>query len=136
MQTIAAQSNTEAYYSGEVLIFLIITETARAPTRVQKMLSIEYIREAIIFTDPTDDFYFRIQETLEYLVFEGSENPPQRIRYRNQYEFPDVRIEAVRILGTLNTTEAGNALRELLLHEKNTDVLYEAENALSRLGEK
>jgi HEAT repeat protein len=108
---------------------MIIRETARASTREQKFIALEYIGDAINRGNNSDD----IRQTLEYLSREG-----RRIQARENgrltNNFPDVRRQAAKYLGQLGTEEARKSLIEICQFENEPMVLQEAIKSLGDIG--
>jgi len=135
-QTAAAQTgasremSVEESYLQESIEIMIIRETARAHSREQKLIALEYIREAIGRGNTNDE----IRQTLEFLSREGRRNVA-RESGRLMNNFPDVRRQAARALGTMGTEEARRSLLEILQFENEPMVLQEAIKALGDIGQ-
>jgi len=135
-QTAAAQTGAsremtvEESYLQESIEIMIIRETARAQTREQKLIALEYIRDAIDRGNTSDE----IRQTLEYLSREGRRNMA-RESGRLVNNFPDVRRQAARALGTMGTEQARQSLLEILQFENEPMVLQEAIKALGDIGQ-
>jgi len=134
VSTVIAQSNTremsvEDTYLQSTIELMIIRETARATSREQKLIALEYIGDAIDRGNTSEE----IRETLEYLSREG-----RRIQARENgrltNNFPDVRRQAARYLGQIGTEEAKNALLEICQFENEPMVLQEAIKSLGDIG--
>jgi HEAT repeat protein len=135
VSTAAAQNpppnelTVEQSYLQESIELMIIRETARASTREQKFIALEYIGDAINRGNNSDD----IRQTLEYLSREG-----RRIQARENgrltNNFPDVRRQAARYLGQLGTEEARKSLVEICQFENEPMVLQEAIKSLGDIG--
>jgi hypothetical protein len=119
----------EQSYLQESIELMIIRETARASTREQKFIALEYIGDAINRGNNSDD----IRQTLEYLSREG-----RRIQARENgrltNNFPDVRRQAAKYLGQLGTEEARQSLIEICQFENEPMVLQEAIKSLGDIG--
>jgi len=134
---LAAQSTTtgrtemsvEQSYLQQTMELMIIRETARASTRDQKFIALDYIGEAINNGNTSDD----IRQTLEYLSREGRRTVV-RENGRVMNNFPDVRRQAARYLGQLGTEEARDALLEICQFENEPMVLQEAIKSLGDIG--
>jgi HEAT repeat protein len=108
---------------------MIIRETARASTREQKLISLEYIRDALDRGSTNDE----IRQTLAFLSSEGR-STVTRESGRIVNNFPDVRRQAVRYLGQVGTEEARQSLIEVLQNESEPMVLQEAIKSLGDIG--
>jgi len=129
---VAAQGRemtVEESYLQESIEIMIIRETARSNTREQKMISLEYIAEAIERGNTSDE----IRQTLEYLSREGRRSVA-RENGRVVNNFPDIRRQAARYLGQIGTEEARKTLLEILVSENEPMVLQEAIKSLGDIG--
>jgi len=79
----------EESYLQESIELMIIRETARADSRDQKLIALDYIRDAINRGNKNDE----IRQTLDYLSREGR-NSVNRQNGRIINNFPDVRRQA------------------------------------------
>ncbi|MCL2410466.1 MAG: HEAT repeat domain-containing protein [Treponema sp.] len=120
----------EESYLQEAIELMIIRETARSRTREQKMISLEFIREALDRGNTHDE----IRQTLAFLA-EESRRSIVIESGRIVNNFPDVRRQAVRLLGQVGTEEAAQSLREALLVENEPMVIQEAIRSLGIIGE-
>jgi HEAT repeat protein len=105
-----------------------IREQSQATGRNKKLESLEYIREAV----GKGDRSLEIQLALEKLALEGLVN--QTRENGRLANYPDVRTEAVIILGDMGTPEAMNTLLRLLPAEYEPMVLTEAIQSLTKIG--
>ena len=130
---IGAQSNSEMSveesYIQETIELMIIRETARATSREQKYVALEYIGDAIGRGSKNDE----IRQTLEFLSREGrrviaTENG------RVVNNFPDVRRESAKYLGQMGTEEARKTLLDICQYENEPMVLQEAIKSLGDIG--
>ena len=135
ISTAAAQSTTgreqtvEETYLREVIELMIIRETARSITREQKLISLDYIGDAISRGNTNDE----IRQTLDYLSSEGTQiRTIENGRLVNN--FPDVRRQAARYLGVIGTEEARQSLLSILQFENEPTVLQEAIKSLGDIG--
>jgi len=128
-QTSRNEMTIEESYLREAIELMIISETARATTREQKMISLEYIGDAIDRGSRNDE----IRRTLEFLSLEGTRNIA-RENNRVVNNFPDVRRQAAKYLGQLGTEEARVSLIEVLKFEREPMVLQEAIKSLGDIG--
>ena len=122
------QSVEEAYLQ-EAIEMMIIRETSRTDSREQKLIALEYIETALERGSTNDE----IRATLEYLSLEGTQNQV-RERGRLMNNYPDVRRQAARHLGTLGTPEAKAALIRICTTENEPMVLQEAVKSLGTIG--
>jgi len=135
VSTVIAQSNSgremsvEDTYLQTTIELMIIRETARASSREQKLIALEYIGDAIDRGNTSDD----IRQTLEFLSREGRRTVA-RESGRVVNNFPDVRRQAARYLGQLGTEEARDALIEICQFENEPMVLQEAIKSLGDIG--
>jgi len=113
-------------YSIEVMI---IRETARANSREQKLIALEYIGDAIAHGNTSED----IRLTLEYLSSEGRRTVA-RENGRLMNNFPEIRRQSARYLGQLGTEEAQSALLQICQFENEPMVLQEVIKALGDIG--
>jgi hypothetical protein len=133
VSTIVAQEIPEIkkVYTDEADITIII-EIAKGNAREYKLISLEYIKDML--ENRNRNFYKSshviniIYEALEYLAFEGTVNTS--ITDNTINDFPDIRHEAVKLLGQLGIIEARTALIEVLKYENDASVLHEAIRAL------
>jgi HEAT repeat protein len=135
VSAIAAQSNiggdlsVEASYLNESIQLMIIRETARASTREQKFVALEYINDAINRGSKNDD----IRQTLEFLSREGRRSIAiENGRVVNN--FPDVRRLSAKYLGQIGTEEARKSLLDICQYENEPMVLQEAIKSLGDIG--
>ncbi|MCL2804484.1 MAG: HEAT repeat domain-containing protein [Treponema sp.] len=125
----AAQQTVEESYLQETIEVMIIRETARSQSREQKLISIEYIKEAIERGNRNDE----IRQTLAFLASEGSRSVA-RENNRVVNNFPDVRRQAVRYLGQMGSEEARKSLIDVITSEREPMVLQEAIKSLGDIG--
>jgi HEAT repeat protein len=135
VSAVSAQTNSgkettiEESYLRESIELMIIRETARAETREQKLIALDYIRDAINRGNKNDE----IRQTLDYLSREGR-NSVNRQNNRVINNFPDVRRLAAKYLGQLGTEEAQRSLMDITQYENEPMVLQEAIKSLGDLG--
>jgi len=135
VSTVAAQSNSgkemsvEESYLQESIELMIIRETARAYTREQKLIALEYIGEALGRGSTNDE----IRQTLDFLSREGRASTA-RENGRVVNNFPDVRRQSAKYLGQIGTEEARRNLIEIISFENEPMVLQEAIKALGDIG--
>jgi len=135
VSTVFAQTRTgtektiEESYLQESIELMIIRETARAESRDQKLIALDYIRDAINRGNKTDE----IRQTLDYLAREGR-NSVNRQNGRVINNFPDVRRQAAKYLGQMGTEEAQRSLMDITQYENEPMVLQEAIKSLGEIG--
>jgi HEAT repeat protein len=138
VSTAAAQSNSSARnnemtveesYLQESIEMMIIRETARAYSREQKMVALEYINAALDRGSTNDE----IRQTLEFLSREGRMNQA-RENGRLMNNFPEVRRQSAKYLGKMGTEEAKQSLLEICTFENEPMVLQEAIKSLGDIG--
>jgi hypothetical protein len=133
--TAAAQNNSqkemsvEESYLQESIEIMIIRETARAYTREQKLIALEYIGEAINRGSTNDE----IRQTLEFLSREGRMNMA-RENGRLMNNFPEIRRQSAKYLGKMGTEEARKSLLDICTYENEPMVLQEAIKSLGDIG--
>jgi len=129
----AAQSNNEMTveesYLQESIELMIIRETARASSREQKFIALEYIGYAIDRGNKSDD----IRQTLDFLSREGRRSVAME-NGRVVNNFPDVRRQSAKYLGQIGSEEARKTLLEICQFENEPMVLQEAIKALGDIG--
>jgi hypothetical protein len=119
----------EELYLREIIELLIINETARSQSREQKLISLEYIGEALERGNRNDE----IRQTLEFLALEGTQSRTREAG-RVVNNFPDVRRRAAVHLGTFRTVEATNTLLTILDVEDEPMVIQESIKSLGDIG--
>ncbi len=123
------EMTVEESYLQESIEMMIIRETARADTREQKLIAIEYIADAIDRGNTSDE----IRSTLEYLSREGRRSVA-RENGRVTNNFPDIRRQAAKYLGVIGTEEAQRSLLEITQFENEPMVIQEAIKSLGDIG--
>jgi HEAT repeat protein len=119
----------EQSYLQESIELMIIRETARAETREQKLIALDYISDALERGSTSDD----IRQTLDFLSREGRRTVA-RENGRVTNNFPDVRRQSARLLGQMGTAEAQRSLLEITQFENEPMVLQEAIKSLGDIG--
>jgi len=127
--TARREMSVEETYLQESIELMIIRETARAYSREQKLISLEYISDAIERGSTNDE----IRQTLEYLSREGR-MIQARENGRLVNNFPDVRRQAAKYLGQLGTEEARRSLLDICRYENEPMVIQEAIKSLGDIG--
>ncbi|MDR1839544.1 MAG: HEAT repeat domain-containing protein [Treponema sp.] len=133
VSNVAAQSNNEMTieesYLRETIELMIIRETARASSREQKEVALQYIGDAIQRGNKNDD----IRQTLEFLSREGRRSIAME-NGRVVNNFPDIRRQSAKYLGQLGTEEARQTLLQICQYENEPMVLQEAIKSLGDIG--
>jgi hypothetical protein len=124
-----SEMSIEESYLQEAIEMMIIRETARADSREQKLISLEYIGNALERGSTNDE----IRTTLEYLSLEGTTN---RVREKGRLmnDYPEVRRQAAKYLGVVGTKEAKAALIRMCTSDIEPMVLQEAIKSLGSIG--
>jgi HEAT repeat protein len=103
----------------------MIQATSQSNSREQKLLALSYIGSVLEKGNPSDE----VRLVLERLSLEGTKNRViESGRLTN--DFPDVRREAARQLGSVKTQDAQAALIRILNAENEPMVLQEAVKSL------
>jgi len=135
VSTAAAQNNSrremsvEESYLQESIEIMIIRETARAYSRDQKLIALEYVGKALNRGNTNDE----IRQTLEFLSREGRISSA-RENGRLVNNFPDVRRQAAKYLGQIGSEEARKSLIDICTFENEPMVLQEAIKSLGDIG--
>jgi len=124
-----SEMSIEESYLQEQIELMIIRETSRSDSRDQKMMALEYIDGALKRGSTNDE----LRTSLEYLSLEGTQNVARESgRVVNNY--PDVRRQAAKYLGTVGTKEAKNVLIRICSADNEPMVLQEAVKSLGTIG--
>jgi len=123
------EMTVEESYLQESIEIMIIRETARAHSRDQKLIALEYVRDAIERGNTSDE----IRQTLQFLSMEGR-MIQARESGRLVNNFPDVRRQAAKYLGQMGTEEARQSLLLICQHENEPMVVQEAIKSLGDIG--
>jgi HEAT repeat protein len=128
-QSSDSEMSIEESYLQEAIELMIIRETSRGDSREQKLLALEYIGDALERGSTNEE----LRTTLEYLSLEGTQNRvTQGGRLTNNY--PEVRRQAARYLGTVGTKEAKDALIRVCTSDNEPMVLQEVIKSLGTIG--
>jgi hypothetical protein len=124
-----SEMSIEESYLQEAIELMIIRETARSDSRDQKLIALEHIENAIERGSTNDE----LRTTLEFLSLEGTQNRAmQSGRLVNNY--PDIRRQAAKHLGSVGTKEAKEALLKICAVDNEPMVLQEAIKSLGTIG--
>jgi len=133
ISSVSAQNNPdmtiEQSYLQETVELMIIRETARASSREQKFIALNYIADAIDRGNKSEE----IRQTLDFLSREGRRTVAME-NGRVVNNFPDVRRQSAKYLGQLGTEEARRSLLEICQFENEPMVLQEAIKSLGDIG--
>jgi len=125
-----SEMSVEESYLQESIEIMIIRETARAHSREQKLIALDYIKQAIDRGNRNDE----IRETLEFLSREGRMSQA-RENGRLVNNYPDVRRQAAKYLGQMGSAEARRNLLEMIQFENEPMVLQEVIKSLGDIGD-
>ncbi|MCL2762344.1 MAG: HEAT repeat domain-containing protein [Treponema sp.] len=123
------EMSIEESYLQEAIELMIIRETARSDSREQKLIALESIESAIERGSTNDE----LRVTLEYLSLEGTQNRTRQSG-RLVNNFPDIRRQAAKHLGSVKTEEAKNSLLKICNWDNEPMVLQEAVKSLGLIG--
>jgi hypothetical protein len=121
--------SVEESYLQESNEIKIIREQARGDSEEQKLLALEFIRDAIGRGNDREE----IRASLEYLATEGTVTIA-RENGRLVNNHPLVRKQAVEYLGELGTPEAKDTLIRIVRADNESMVLAEAFKSLAKIG--
>jgi hypothetical protein len=128
-QNSGREMSVEESYLQEANEIRIIRDQARGESEEQKLLALEFIRDAISRGNDREE----IRASLEYLATEGTVTIA-RENGRIVNNHPLVRRQAVAYLGDLGTAEAKDTLVRILRADNESMVLAEAFKSLARIG--
>jgi hypothetical protein len=123
------EMSIEESYLQEALELMIIHETTRSNSHEQKLIALEHIGSALGRGSTNEE----LRTSLEYLAFESTQNQVRQGR-RLVNNYPDVRRQAVKYLGTIGTKEAKTALIKVCTTDNEPMVLQEAIKSLGNIG--
>jgi len=124
-----SEMSIEESYLQEAMEMMIIRETSRSDSREQKLIAIETIASALERGSTNEE----LRTTLEYLSLEGTLNRTTRGK-RLANNFPEVRQQAAKYLGTVGTKEAKAALIKVCITDNEPMVLQEAIKSIGQIG--
>jgi HEAT repeat protein len=125
-----SEMSAEEYYLQQNSIeMMIIRETSRSDNAEQKLIALNYIKEAIDNGNTSQD----IRQTLEYLSVEGTQSVA-RENGRVVNNFPHIRRRSAEYLGLIKTEESRQALLTICRFENEPMVLMEAIKSLGNIG--
>lgn len=123
------EMSVEQSYLQESIEIMIIRETARAYSREQKQIALDYIGDAIDRGNKNDE----IRETLEFLSKEGVMIQAKE-NGRTMNNYPEIRRQAAKYLGQIGTESARKNLIDMMTSEKEPMVLQEVIKSLGDIG--
>jgi HEAT repeat protein len=123
------EMSVEESYLQETNEIKIIRDQARGDGEEQKLLALEFIKDAIERGNDREE----IRASLEYLATEGT-IVITRENGRLVNNHPLVRRQAVAYLGELGTREAKDTLIKILKADNESMVLAEAFKSLAKIG--
>ncbi|MDR2747318.1 MAG: HEAT repeat domain-containing protein [Treponema sp.] len=123
------EMSVEESYLQESNEIKIIRDQARGDSEEQKLLALEFIKDAIGRGNDREE----IRTSLEYLATEGTV-VMTRENGRIVNNHPLVRRQAVTYLGELGTKEARDTLVKILRADNESMVLAEAFKSLAKIG--
>lgn len=121
--------SVEESYLQESNEIKIIREQARGDSEEQKLLALEFIKDAIGRGNDREE----VRASLEYLATEGTV-AMTRENGRLVNNHPLVRKQAVEYLGELGTPEAKDTLIRIIRADNESMVLAEAFKSLAKIG--
>jgi HEAT repeat protein len=124
-----SDATIEESYLQEAIELMIIRETSRSNSREQKMIALEHIASALERGSTNDE----LRISLEYLSLEGTQNRVME-GGRQMNNYPDVRRQAAKYLGTVGTKEAKTTLIKICTTDNEPMVLQEAIKSLGTIG--
>jgi hypothetical protein len=128
-QNSGREMSVEESYLQESNEIKIIRDQARGDSEEQKLLALEFIKDAISRGNDREE----IRASLEYLATEGTV-AIARENGRIVNNHPLVRRQAVSYLGELGTQEARDTLVKILRADNESMVLAEAFKSLAKIG--
>lgn len=126
-QTDSIMTVEEAYLSS--VEGVIIKELSQADGRDAKLVSLQYIDNAIESGRVTED----MQVALDSLAKEGI-GSVIREEGRTLNNFPDIRLRACQLLGRMGTVEAKDTLVAVMFSDNEPSVISAAVKSLGELG--
>lgn len=115
--------------SSESVEMVLIRDNSEASDHDRNMIALELLGKAAGKGSPTDEMY----TAFERLMFSGSSNRATA-GGRVANDFPDVRRETAKQLGTVGTPQARNILLRACLSETDPLALYEIVNSLGAIN--
>jgi len=123
------EMSIEESYLLEYMEMATIRETTRSNDEAQKSIALELIRNALDRGSTNEE----LRLSLEYLALESTQNQVRQGR-RLSNDFPLVRRDAAKYLGSVGTKEAKAALIKICTADKEPMVLQEAIKSLGTIG--
>jgi hypothetical protein len=124
-----SEKTVEESYLQESIETMVIKEEAQAESRDMKLVSLQYIGDAIQGGRANE----QIEQTLEFLAQEGVQRVTKESN-RVTNNFWDVRAKSCEYLGAIGTEPAKNALLRVVYTDPEPMVLVEAVKSLGKIG--
>jgi HEAT repeat protein len=124
-----SEMSVEESYLQEAVDLMIVRETSKQDSQEQKLIALAFIGDLIDQGNTSDE----LRLALERLSLEGT-NVQARERGRLKNDYPEVRRQAARLLGSFNTDEAKIALLRVCVSDNEPLVLQEAVRSLGQIG--
>jgi len=128
-QSSDSEMSVEESYLQEAVDLMIVRETSKQDSIEQKLIALAFIGDLIGQGNTSDE----LRLVLERLSFEGT-NVQAREKGRLKNDYPEVRRQAVRLLGAFSTDEAKAALLRVCVSDNEPLVLQEAVRSLGQIG--
>lgn len=132
VSAVFAQKKSETTVEQEYLSTvedIIIRELAISENRDNKLVSLQYLEDAIAAGRKTPD----MQEALASLAGEGIINQ-SRTNGRLVNNYPDIRVKACELLGQMGSEESKNTLLKVALADNEPSVVTAAIKSLGDIG--
>jgi len=128
-QNSKSELSVEESYLQEAVDLMIVRETSKQESQEQKLIALAFIGDLIEQGNTSDD----IRLVLERLSLEGT-NVQARERGRLKNDYPEVRRQAAKHLGSFGSEEAKIALLQVCISDNEPLVLQEAVRSLGTIG--
>jgi hypothetical protein len=123
------EMSVEESYLQEAIDLQVIKEYAKTSSREEKVFALEYVGGQIEAGKVND----MMRGILEDMAMDGVLNKV-RENGRVVNNFPDIRLETVKLLGKISTKESKDSLIRVCNLENEPAVLTEAINGLANIG--
>jgi len=124
-----SEMTVEESYLQEAVDMMIVRETSKQDSQEQKLIALAFIGDLIDQGNTNDE----LRLTLERLSLEGT-NVQAREKGRLKNDFPEVRRQAARLLGSFPSDEAKIALLRVCVSDNEPLVIQEAVRSLGLIG--
>jgi HEAT repeat protein len=128
-QSSGSGMSVEESYLQEAVDLMIVRETSKQDSQEQKLIALAFIGDLVEQGNTSDEL--RIE--LERLSLEGT-NVQAREKGRLKNDYPEVRRQAARLLGSFRSDEAKIALLRVCVNDNEPLVLQEAVRSLGNIG--